>query len=137
MLSVLLYNLDVRRLALVRCRLLRERQGAPAMVRFEKALMLAKGVKEALYERRSVRGLAAAARLQVMVIAVPMSNVHWRSIHWRSIMEVAGTCKPPWKVAATTEQDLVPWYCLVLLFCAPCCLYIDKQPCYCYPWEVY
>ena len=35
------------------------------MVRFEKALMLAKGVKESLYERRSVRGLAAAARLQV------------------------------------------------------------------------
>lgn len=35
------------------------------MVRFEKAHMLAKGAKEALYERRSVRGLAAAARLQV------------------------------------------------------------------------
>lgn len=36
------------------------------MVRFEKALMLAKGSKEAIYERRSVRGLAASARLQVM-----------------------------------------------------------------------
>ncbi|KAK9800908.1 hypothetical protein WJX73_009849 [Symbiochloris irregularis] len=45
-------------------RLLREKQGASAMVRFEKAHMLAKGAKEALYERRSVRGLAAAARLQ-------------------------------------------------------------------------
>lgn len=45
-------------------RLLREKQGASAMVRFEKALMLAKGAKEALYERRSTRGLAAAARLQ-------------------------------------------------------------------------
>ena len=41
------------------------------MVRFEKALMLAKGAKEAIYERRSVRGLAAAARLQGCFIAHP------------------------------------------------------------------
>ena len=37
------------------------------MVRFEKALMLAKSVNERIYERRSMRGLAAAARLQVCV----------------------------------------------------------------------
>lgn len=41
------------------------------MVRFEKALMLAKGAKEALYERRSTRGLAAAARLQVRPVGRP------------------------------------------------------------------
>lgn len=47
-------------------RLLKEKQGASAMVRFEKALMLAKSTGEKIYERRATRGLAAAARLQVM-----------------------------------------------------------------------
>lgn len=46
-------------------RLLKERQGSSAMVRFEKALMLAKSLGEKIYERRATRGLAAAARLQV------------------------------------------------------------------------
>lgn len=46
-------------------RLLKERQGASAMVRFERALMLAKVVTDKCQERRATRGLAAAARLQV------------------------------------------------------------------------
>ena len=35
------------------------------MVRFEKALMLAKSLGEKVQERRATRGLAASARLQV------------------------------------------------------------------------
>ena len=46
-------------------RLLKEKQGASAMVRFEKAQMMAKSLGERIYERRAIRGLAAAARLQV------------------------------------------------------------------------
>jgi hypothetical protein len=46
-------------------RLLKDKQGASSMVRFEKALMLAKSMGEKIYERRATRGLAAAARLQV------------------------------------------------------------------------
>ena len=46
-------------------RLLKEKHGASAMVRFEKALMLSKSLGEKIYERRATRGLAAAARLQV------------------------------------------------------------------------
>jgi hypothetical protein len=45
--------------------LLKDRHGAPAMVRFEKALMLAKFLGNKVQERRAVRGLAAAARIQV------------------------------------------------------------------------
>ena len=45
-------------------RLLKDRHGAPAMVRFEKALMLAKFLGNKVQERRAVRGLAAAARIQ-------------------------------------------------------------------------
>ena len=47
------------------CRLLKEKQGAPALVRFERALMLAKFAGDRTQERRATRGLAAAARLQV------------------------------------------------------------------------
>ena len=47
-------------------RLLKQQHGASAMVRFEKALMLAKSLGEKIYERRATRGLAAAARLQVI-----------------------------------------------------------------------
>lgn len=46
-------------------RLLKEKQGASAMVRFERALMLAKALSDKCQERRATRGLAAAARLQV------------------------------------------------------------------------
>lgn len=46
-------------------RLLKQQHGASAMVRFEKALMLAKSLGERVYERRATRGLAASARLQV------------------------------------------------------------------------
>lgn len=45
-------------------RLLKEKNGAGAMVRFEKALMLSKALRERLQERRAERGLGAAARLQ-------------------------------------------------------------------------
>ena len=44
-------------------RLLKERNGAGAMVRFEKALMLSKALRDKLQERRAERGLAAASRL--------------------------------------------------------------------------
>lgn len=44
-------------------RLLKERQGPAAMVRFEKALMLAEALGVKVHEKRAVRGLAAAARL--------------------------------------------------------------------------
>jgi tetratricopeptide (TPR) repeat protein len=44
-------------------RLLKERQGPAAMVRFEKALMLAEALGDKVHEKRAVRGLAAAARL--------------------------------------------------------------------------
>ena len=46
-------------------RLLKERQGSSALVRFERALMLAKYQGDLGQERRATRGLAAAARLQV------------------------------------------------------------------------
>lgn len=45
-------------------RLLKEGNGAAAMVRFEKALMLSKALRQKVQERRATRGLAAAARLQ-------------------------------------------------------------------------
>ncbi|CAK0783819.1 hypothetical protein CVIRNUC_007019 [Coccomyxa viridis] len=45
-------------------RLLKERQGSSALVRFERALMLAKYQGDLGQERRATRGLAAAARLQ-------------------------------------------------------------------------
>jgi len=44
-------------------RLLREKDAGPAMVRFEKALMLARTLGDKVRERRAVRGLAAANRL--------------------------------------------------------------------------
>ena len=46
-------------------RLLKDKMGAPAMVRFEKGVMMAKFLGNKVQERRAVRGLAAAARLQV------------------------------------------------------------------------
>ena len=63
-----------RLLSTAACRLLKERNGSSAMVRFEKALMLAKSVNERIYERRSMRGLAAAARLQVRASASHASH---------------------------------------------------------------
>lgn len=45
-------------------RLLKEQNGAAAMVRFEKALMLSKALGDKVQQRRAFRGLAAAARLQ-------------------------------------------------------------------------
>jgi tetratricopeptide (TPR) repeat protein len=45
-------------------RLLKEKNGAASMVRFEKALMLSKALSDRVQERRANRGLAAAARLQ-------------------------------------------------------------------------
>jgi tetratricopeptide (TPR) repeat protein len=45
-------------------RLLKEGNGAAAMVRFEKALMLSKALKDKVQERRAMRGLAASSRLQ-------------------------------------------------------------------------
>lgn len=47
------------------CRLLKEKQGSSSLVRFEKALILAKRLGDKVYERRANRGLAAASRLQV------------------------------------------------------------------------
>ncbi|KAG7672640.1 putative Protein FLUORESCENT IN BLUE LIGHT, chloroplastic [Nannochloris sp. 'desiccata'] len=44
-------------------KLLKESAAGPAMVRFEKALMLAKSMGDKVRERRAVRGLAAASRL--------------------------------------------------------------------------
>lgn len=44
-------------------RLLRDQDAGPAMVRFEKALMLARTLGDKVRERRAVRGLAAANRL--------------------------------------------------------------------------
>lgn len=44
-------------------RLLKDKDAAPAMVRFEKALMLAKATGDKIRERRAVRGLAAANRI--------------------------------------------------------------------------
>ena len=46
------------------CRMLKERNGSSAMVRFEKAHMLARYTGDKVQQRRAVRGLAAAARLQ-------------------------------------------------------------------------
>jgi tetratricopeptide (TPR) repeat protein len=45
-------------------RLLKEQNGAAAMVRFEKALLLSRALADGVQQRRAVRGLAAAARLQ-------------------------------------------------------------------------
>lgn len=44
-------------------KLLKDSASGPAMVRFEKALMLAKSMGDRVRERRAVRGLAAASRL--------------------------------------------------------------------------
>jgi tetratricopeptide (TPR) repeat protein len=44
-------------------KLLKDSMSGPAMVRFEKALMLAKSMGDKVRERRAVRGLAAASRL--------------------------------------------------------------------------
>ena len=44
-------------------KLLKDSASGPAMVRFEKALMLAKSLGDRVRERRAVRGLAAASRL--------------------------------------------------------------------------
>ena len=49
---------------LIARRLLKDKLGAPAMVRFEKGVMMAKFLGNKVQERRAVRGLAAAARLQ-------------------------------------------------------------------------
>ncbi len=46
------------------CRLLKQDNGASALVRFEKAHMLARYTGDQVQQRRAVRGLAAAARLQ-------------------------------------------------------------------------
>jgi len=45
-------------------RLLKEGNGSAAMVRFEKALLLSRALADGVQQRRAVRGLAAAARLQ-------------------------------------------------------------------------
>ena len=60
-------------------RLLKERAGASALVRFERALMLAKFLGDKCQERRATRGLAAAARLQVCCMII--------SFIWRGIIE--------------------------------------------------
>ncbi|PNW77995.1 hypothetical protein CHLRE_10g460050v5 [Chlamydomonas reinhardtii] len=44
-------------------RLLKEKNGAAAMVRFEKALMLSKALADKVQERRAQRGLAASCRI--------------------------------------------------------------------------
>lgn len=46
-------------------RFLKAENGASAMIRFEKALMLAKSLRNKVQERRAMRGLAAASRLAV------------------------------------------------------------------------
>jgi len=56
-------RLDCREALKTGKRLLKEKNAAAAMVRFEKALMLAKGLHDKTQERRAVRGLAASARL--------------------------------------------------------------------------
>lgn len=45
-------------------RFLKEKNGGSALVRFEKALMLAKSLGDKVKERRAVRGLAASSRIQ-------------------------------------------------------------------------
>jgi len=56
-------RLDCREALKTGKKLLKEKNPAAAMVRFEKALMLAKGLFDKTQERRAVRGLAASARL--------------------------------------------------------------------------
>lgn len=46
-------------------RFLKAENGSSAMIRFEKALMLAKSLGNKVQERRAMRGLAAASRLAV------------------------------------------------------------------------
>lgn len=45
-------------------KLLKDQKAGPAMVRFEKALMLSKSLGDKVRERRAVRGLAASSRMQ-------------------------------------------------------------------------
>jgi tetratricopeptide (TPR) repeat protein len=45
-------------------KLLKDQKAGPAMVRFEKALMLSKSLGDKVRERRAVRGLAATSRMQ-------------------------------------------------------------------------
>lgn len=56
-------------------RLLKEGRGAKALVHFEKALMLAKFLGNRTQERRAVRGLAAASRIQVCTPDCALQNV--------------------------------------------------------------
>lgn len=61
--------------------LLNEKNGSAAMVRFEKALMLSKGLSDKIQERRAMRGLAAAARLQVLLITLlNQSSTAWQLV---------------------------------------------------------
>jgi len=71
-------------------RLLKEKQGASALVRFERALMLAKFVGDQTQERRATRGLAAAARLQAR--------------------------PPPARVATWTLRMRTVWTCCLIAF---------------------
>ncbi len=89
-------------------RLLKDRHGAPAMVRFEKALMLAKFLGNRVQERRAVRGLAAAARIQAR--ASQRGCTASRSRSWPSIAGgrasaccPLGTASLGWLAAADTK----------------------------------
>lgn len=63
-------------------KLLKESAAGPAMVRFEKALMLAKSMGDKVRERRAVRGLAAASRL---------SNQNRQAIKYlERVLEISG-----------------------------------------------
>jgi len=63
-------------------KLLKDAAAGPAMVRFEKALMLAKSMGDKVRERRAVRGLAAASRL---------SNQNRQAIKYlERVLEISG-----------------------------------------------
>ena len=65
------------------CRLLKQQSGAKALVHFEKAHMLAKTIGNKVQERRAVRGLAAASRLQVSIWLVKFFGSSWFISHWK------------------------------------------------------
>ena len=93
-----------QQLSIAQPRLLKERAGASALVRFERALMLAKFLGDKCQERRATRGLAAAARLQVLPSAHAPSMAPWEEqqlvaciIAWQACEAPSTTARGPVK----------------------------------------
>ena len=94
-------------MAWAQCRLLKEKQGAPALVRFERALMLAKFAGDRTQERRATRGLAAAARLQARQEEVKGLGLRVHVSHAALVIRALGVGLP-WLTFAMLGSAFAP-----------------------------